>query len=122
MDTIEIIGITGWGHHGVLEHERRDGQEFRVDVTLGLDVSVAAANDDLTATVDYGDVAERVHAVLVGEPCALIETLAERMIHACSQVPGFTRVSFMELAVHKPSAPIAVPFTDVVVRIRREFA
>lgn len=120
MDTIEITGITGWGYHGVFEHERRDGQEFSVDVTLGLDVSAASASDDLAATVDYGEVAQRIHAVLVGEPTLLIETLAERMADACRSVPGFTSVSFVEIAVHKPAAPISVPFTDVVVRIRRE--
>ena len=117
-DRIEILGITGWGHHGVLESERRDGQEFRVDVVLGTDIAEAANTDDLSNTVDYSVVAERVHAVLVGEPFDLIETLAARMVDACRDLRG---IQYMEVAIHKPSAPIAVPFDDVIVRIRREF-
>ena len=61
---------------------------------------------------------ERAHAVLTGEPLDLIETVAERIVDACRDLPG---ISFMEVVVHKPEAPIAVPFRDVVVRIRREF-
>lgn len=121
MDTIEIRGINGWGHHGVLDQERRDGQQFSVDVVLGLDLAQAGESDDLGDTIDYGEVAQRVHAVVVGEPCALIETVAERIVEACRSIPGFEEVRFMEVAVHKPSAPITVPFEDVVLRIRREF-
>lgn len=121
VDTIEITGISGWGHHGVFDEERAQGQEFLVDVTLGLDISAATASDDLAATVDYGHIAQRVHEVLVGEPTALIETLAQRMVDVCRDAPGFAAVTFMEVAVHKPSAPISVPFSDVIVRIRREF-
>ena len=116
-DRIEIVGITGWGHHGVLAEERRDGQKFAVDVVLGVDTSAAARTDELALTVDYGEVAQRVHALIVGEPVDLIETLAERIADA---VLVFDGLAFVEVAVHKPSAPIPVPFDDVIVRIRRE--
>src|SRR4051812_24719314 len=55
-DTVDELALTGlecWGHHGVFEHERRDGQLFVVDLVLGLDTAAAAASDDLSATVDY---------------------------------------------------------------------
>jgi len=116
-DRIEILGIRGWGHHGVLAEERREGQEFSVDVVLGVDTREAARTDDLALTVDYGEVAQRVHALIVGEPFDLIETLAERIAAATLAFDG---LAFVEVAVHKPSAPIAVPFDDVIVRIRRE--
>lgn len=115
-DRIEIMGIRGWGYHGVLDDERRDGQEFIVDVVLGL--SLVGLEDDLARTIDYSMVATRAHEVIVGEPCDLIETLAERVVDVCADLPG---LEFVEVAVHKPSAPIAVPFDDVVVRIRRGF-
>lgn len=118
-DRIEIFGITGWGHHGVLETERRDGQEFRVDIELGVDIAAAATDDDLTKTVDYSVVAERAHAIVVGEAFDLIETLATRIADACLVLSG---VEYVEVAVHKPSAPIRVPFDDVIVRIRRELS
>ena len=116
MDEIEIRGIRGHGHHGVLAHERRDGQEFAVDVVLGVSTVVAAGTDDLGDTVDYGAIALDVHGLIVGEPVALIETLAERIARACLSRDG---VRCVEVTVHKPQAPITVPFDDVVVRIRR---
>jgi dihydroneopterin aldolase len=116
-DTITIRGIRGIGHHGVFDHERADGQEFVVDVTLTLDTSVAAGSDTLSDTVDYGRVANDVHELITGEPVDLIETLAERIAAACLSRPA---VSAVEVTVHKPQAPIAVPFDDVEVCIRRE--
>ena len=115
-DRIEVVGVRGFGYHGVLESERRDGQEFSVDIVLG--VPLADLDDDLDRTIDYSVVAERAHAVIVGEPYQLIETVAQRIVEACVDVGP---VEFIEVAVHKPSAPISVPFDDVVVRVRRDF-
>ena len=115
-DHIEILGIRATGYHGVYAQERRDGQEFVVDVVLHVDVREAGTSDDLAATVDYGRVAEQVHAVVTGEPVDLVETLAERIASACLQ---HERVEIVDVAVHKPHAPIEVPFEDVVVRVRR---
>ncbi len=116
-DQIIIIGITGTGYHGVFEHERREGQEFSVDVVLDVRTSEAAATDDLADTVDYGAVSVAVHELIVGEPVDLIETLAERIAQTCLAFAGVERV---EITVHKPSAPIPVPFRDVQLRIVRE--
>ena len=115
-DTITIRGIRGVGHHGVFDHERADGQPFVVDVVLCLDTAAAAGSDDLAQTVDYGEVANAVHALIVGEPVDLIETLAERIAAACLQWPA---VDWVEVTVHKPQAPIEVPFDDVEIRILR---
>jgi len=115
-DQIVITGIRGTGHHGVFEHERREGQEFVVDVALDIDSSAAAGSDDLADTVDYGEVAVAVHGLITGEPVDLIETLAERIADACL---AFGPVALVEVRVHKPSAPIPVPFDDVELRIVR---
>ena len=116
-DRIELTGLRANGFHGVLAAERRDGQEFVVDVVLHLDLRPAGESDALADTVHYGELAEAVHAVVTGEPVALIEALAGRVAEVCLADP---RVQAAEVAVHKPQAPIAVPFDDVVVRIRRE--
>ncbi|EFQ83337.1 dihydroneopterin aldolase [Aeromicrobium marinum DSM 15272] len=116
LDRIELTGLRGTGHHGVFEHERRDGQEFGVDVVLGLDLEAAGRSDDLSATVDYGTLAEGLHAILVGEPVDLIETLGVRMVDLCLSDP---RVRWASVTVHKPEAPIAQTFTDVAVTIER---
>ena len=115
-DRIELRGLRVRGYHGVLPEERRDGQLFGIDVVLETDVSTAAASDDLADTVDYATVARQVEKIVGGTPVDLIETLAVRLADACLAHRGVTAV---EVAVHKPHAPIGLPFDDVVVRVRR---
>ncbi|WP_105970867.1 dihydroneopterin aldolase [Streptomyces geranii] len=116
MDRVALRGLRARGHHGVFPQERAEGQTFVVDLSLGLDTRPAAADDDLAKTVHYGIVAEEVVAVVEGEPVDLIETLAERIAQACLKHPGVQEV---EVCVHKPDAPITVPFDDVTITITR---
>lgn len=118
-DLIRLVGISATGHHGVLPEERRDGQTFVADVTLHLDTREAAAGDRLDATVDYAAVAVRVTDILAGEPADLIETVAERIAAALLADP---RVGAVDVVLHKPQAPIPVPFADVTVEIHRDRA
>jgi len=115
-DRIELVGLRVRGYHGVHPEERRDGQLFGIDVTIETDVTAAARDDDLSQTVDYSALARQVAAIVAGEPVDLIETLAVRLADACLAHPGATAV---EIAVHKPQAPLGMPFDDVVVRLRR---
>lgn len=119
LDRIALTGIGATGHHGVHQFERDEGQPFLADVVLHLETRRAAAGDDLARTVDYGVVARRVHAVLAGEPVALIETVAERIAATVLADPG---VHTVDVTVHKPQAPVEVPFEDVSVSIRRDRA
>lgn len=116
MDRIELTGIRARGFHGVLPAERRDGQEFVVDVALSLDLRRAGVSDELRETVNYAAVAERVVAAIEGEPLDLIEALAARIVAGCWADP---QVRAVDVCVHKPSAPIPVPFGDVCVRLHR---
>jgi dihydroneopterin aldolase len=115
-DRITLTGLRVRGRHGVFEHERRDGQDFVVDITLWLDLRQAAATDDLTHTVHYGELAERAAAVVAGEPRDLIETVAAEIAEA---EMADDRVLAVEVTVHKPSAPIPLSFADVAVTVRR---
>ncbi|GAA3095663.1 dihydroneopterin aldolase [Streptosporangium carneum] len=115
-DRISVRGLRARGRHGVLAAERELGQEFVVDVTLFLDTAVAAARDDLSMTVDYGELAQDLVKVVEGEPVDLIETLAQRLADVCL---SRELVFSAEVSVHKPSAPIPLPFDDVVVTITR---
>lgn len=115
-DIITITGIRSFGRHGVFDHERRDGQEFSVDVIARVDARAAAASDDLADSVDYGAMAQLAHDVLAGEPVNLIETVAERIAAGILAMPGVLGV---EVTVHKPQAPIPVPFDDVSVTVVR---
>jgi 7,8-dihydroneopterin aldolase/epimerase/oxygenase len=116
VDRLVVRGLTVRGHHGVLEHERRDGQDFVIDVTLGIDSSVAAASDDLRDTVDYGSLAEEIRQAVADDPVDLIETLAQRLADLCLRHAPVLNV---EVTVHKPHAPIQVPFEDVALTISR---
>lgn len=116
FDRITVTGISAVGHHGVFPYEKRDGQVFVLDVTLGLDLSEAGRSDDLTATVDYGVLASQVSDDITGEPLDLIEALAERVARTCLAHP---RVQAVTVTVHKPEAPIPVPFGDTSVTITR---
>ncbi|HEY7858696.1 MAG TPA: dihydroneopterin aldolase [Candidatus Nanopelagicales bacterium] len=116
LDRIAVTGIRARGFHGVLEKERRDGQTFVVDVELGVRTGPAAASDDLSDTVDYAAVAADVVAHVEGGPYDLIETLAERIATAALLREGVQRVT---VTVHKPDAPVGVPFDDVTVTIVR---
>jgi len=116
VDRITLTGLRVRGTHGVYDFERREGQDFVVDVTLELPLSPAAASDDVADTVHYGELAEQLAAVIGGEPVNLLETLATRLADVCLADP---RVQAAMVTVHKPQAPIPLTFGDVAVTLRR---
>jgi dihydroneopterin aldolase len=115
-DSISITGIDVFARHGVLEHEQEEGQVFSVDVSLDLDLSQACVTDDVVDTVDYGDLARRVHDRVASERWDLIEKVAQRV---ADLVLEDGRVRSVRVTVHKPEAPIPTPFRDVSVTITR---
>ncbi len=115
-DRIELRGLKVRGHHGVFDFEKRDGQDFVVDITVWMDLKPAAASDDLTATLHYGELAEAAAAIVAGPPRDLIETVAAEI---ADSVMTDTRVDAVEVVLHKPSAPIPLEFVDVAVVAHR---
>ena len=96
-DRITLTGLRVRGHHGVYDHERRDGQDFVV-------------------TVHYGELAGRVAEIVSGTPRNLIETVGTEI---ADDVMKDDRVHAVEVTIHKPDAPIPLDFADVAVTIRR---
>ncbi len=117
LDQIALTGLRATAHHGVFEAERQNGQEFVIDVIVRLPLGPAAAGDDLERTVHYGLLAEQVVAAVESDPVNLIETVAERVADVAL---AFRAVHQVVVTVHKPQAPIDVPFDDVSVTITRE--
>ncbi|MGV0603335.1 dihydroneopterin aldolase [Mycolicibacterium sp. XJ1904] len=115
-DRIELRGLRVRGHHGVYEHERRDGQDFIVDITVWIDLAAAAASDALADTLDYGALAQRAADIIAGPPRDLIETVAAEIADG---VMDDERVHAVEVVLHKPAAPIPLTFSDVAVVARR---
>lgn len=111
-DRIELRGLRVRGHHGVFDHERRDGQDFIVDITVWMDLRTAAGSDDLADTLDYGALAQRAADIVAGPPRDLIETVAAAI---AEDVMTDERVRAVEVTVHKPAAPIPLDFADVAV-------
>ena len=116
LDRIELRGLRVFGYHGVLDSERSEGQDFVIDAVLWLDTSPAAGTDDLSLTVNYAALADRLVTIAAGPPVQLIETLAQRLAAAALAEPLAREV---EITVHKPQAPVGHPFHDVAVTIRR---
>ena len=114
--TIRLAGLRARGHHGVYDFERAQGQEFVVDVNLELDLAPAIASDDVTDTVHYGELADRLVEVIAGEPVNLLERLADRLLDVCLADP---RVRTATVTVHKPQAPVAHAFDDISVTLSR---
>ena len=115
-DRISLTGISAFGHHGVFDSERKQGQRFVVDVSCTLDLSAAASTDDLGQTIDYGALAKAVAADVERDPLNLIEALADRIALTCLR---YDAIQCVEVTVHKPQAPMPVDVTDVTVTLTR---
>jgi dihydroneopterin aldolase len=115
-DRIELRGLRVRGRHGVFDHERGEGQDFVVDVTVWIDLIDAAASDELADTYDYDVLARRAADIVAGPARNLIETVAGEI---AEDVMNDARVHAVEVRVHKPQAPIPHPFVDVAVVARR---
>jgi 7,8-dihydroneopterin aldolase/epimerase/oxygenase len=115
-DRIELRGLTVRGQHGVFDHERTNGQDFVIDITVWIDLADAAASDGLDDTYDYAALAQLAAEVVAGPPRNLIEAVGGEI---ADHVMDDERVHAVEVVVHKPQAPIQQQFADVAVVIRR---
>ncbi len=99
-DRILLEGMVFHGRHGTLPAERELGQPFVVDVELRLDLRPAGLSDDLTQTVDYGEVHRRAREIVEGPPVDLIETVAERV--AAAVLEDHPPVEAVRVKIAKP--------------------
>ena len=116
-DVIALKGIKAFGFHGVFDFERRDGQEFLVDIEIATDLQEASRSDLLAETIDYGAITDLVVAEIKGEAVNLIERLAGRI--ADKVLESQERVDAIAVTVHKPQAPVSAPFYDISVTVHR---
>jgi|GEM_PF-47340 len=114
-DTVRISGVSAMGCHGVYPEEHSTPQRFVVDIAMEVDVRAGWQHDALESTISYGDAARDAVAVITGEHVDLIETLAQRIADRILARGALC----VEVTVHKPDAPVDVPFTDASVTLRR---
>ena len=118
MDSIIISDLKLFGYHGVNPEEKRDGQNFHLDITAFLDLSRACRTDDLNDTVSYAKIIKTVSAHFNDEAFDLIERAAQYTADVI--LTAFPTVSAVEIRLGKPEAPIKADFGSVAVQIRRE--
>lgn len=111
---IQIKGLRVYGYHGVLDHEREEGQYFIVDATIKVDADRASSTDDISNTVSYAEIAELISENVRNNPVNLLETLAQRLANEVlfAASPWAKKV---KIKVSKPDAPIDLYFDTVAV-------
>ena len=116
-DAITLTGIHGFGFHGLFEHERTNGQDFYVDLSLSVDLSQASKSDSIDDTVNYAEMTDLVVEEITSNPVSLIEKLAWRIGERV--LIEHKKVSAVTVTVHKPQAPVAASVKDIAVHITR---
>jgi dihydroneopterin aldolase len=117
--TIELRGIVLHGYHGVLDHERREGQRFLVDLELDLADETAAGSDRIEDAVDYRAVVARVRELSDMRAYHLLEAFAAALADALlAELP----VTAVRVRVRKPDVVLdpAVEHAAVSVARRRQ--
>lgn len=112
MDTLAIKGMKFRAFHGVHEHEKKEGNDFEVDVILQADLSSAAKSDELTEALDYSAVHKIAGEIMAGNSSNLIEHLCFMIGSRIAEV--FPEVSGFEVFVRKlnPPLPSKTDFTE----------
>jgi dihydroneopterin aldolase len=116
-DQIVLTGIHGFGYHGLFEQERKDGQDFFVDLTLLVDLKAASQSDAIEDTVNYAEITDLVVEEITTNPVNLIEKLAARIAERV--LNQHIKVLSVTVTVHKPQAPVAAQLKDIAVVVTR---
>lgn len=117
IDTIFVSGLALHAYHGVMQHEAKVGQTFKLDLTLSIDLAAASRSDKLVNTVSYDKVVEVASKAFCDRRYRLVEAAAGAVADAV--LGGFAQVTTVRVTVHKPHAPIAATFDDVGITIER---
>jgi dihydroneopterin aldolase len=116
-DRIMLQGLVFYGHTGVLDFEKKNGQPFEVDAVLLCQRLPACKSDRLDQTIDYGEAYAIIRQIVEAADCNLIENLAEQI--AMSLLDRFPLAETVDISVRKPQAPIEGKFTSMGIRIFR---
>jgi len=116
-DAVFVNGLALHAYHGVMQHEAKVGQTFRLDLVLTIDLAAASRSDKLKDTVSYDMVVKTASEAFCARRYRLVEAaagaVADAVLERCPQVTS------VRITVHKPHAPIAATFDDVGVTIER---
>ncbi len=117
MDEIRISGLEVYAYHGVFPEENKKGQHFYINAVLYTDTRKAGKTDELSDSTHYGLVCEEMARAMKEQCFHLLERAAEYVAERV--LLTFPLIREIELEICKPEAPIALPFSNVSVKIRR---
>lgn len=117
MDKIKIKDLELYCHHGVYPEETALGQKFLVSAVLHLNTREAGRTDDLTKSVNYGEVCHFIKEFMEEHTCKLIEAAAESLAEEI--LIEWREIKKVKLKLKKPWAPILLPLDTVAVEIER---
>ncbi|MCH8539509.1 MAG: dihydroneopterin aldolase [Opitutales bacterium] len=118
MDSIRLENLSFYGYHGVLPEEQRLGQRFLVSLETFLDLCAAGQSDDLSQTLDYGEIAKTTQILVEGEPVQLLEHLATRIIEKLFH--EFPAIEEIHISIDKPSPPLPQTLDSVGITLQRK--
>lgn len=114
-DLLVLEGMSFYGHHGETAAEKTLGNVFNVDVELRLDLAPAGRSDHIADTLDYRQAFAVVREIVEGDPCNLLEAVADRL---ASRLLADPRVESVKVRVGK-RPPIAGAIEQCAVIIER---
>ena len=117
-DAVFVTGLALHAYHGVMQHEAKIGQTFKLDLVLDIDLTAASRSDKLAHTVGYDQVVEVASRAFCARRYRLVEAAAGAVAEAI--LDRFPQVLRVRVTVHKPHAPIAATFAGVGVTIVRD--
>jgi dihydroneopterin aldolase len=117
-DRVFVTGLALHAYHGVMQHEAKVGQTFKLDLVLEIDLTTASRTDKLAHTVGYDQVVDAASRAFCAKRYRLVEAAAGAVADAV--LNQFPQATGIRVTVHKPHAPIAATFDDVGVSIRRD--
>lgn len=118
MKTVEIKGVKVEACHGVLEKEKRNPQKFLIDISFDYDYFSAAQSDNIEKAVNYSTVCHTAYEVATKNSFDLIEKLAYEIAYTAME--KFPAIMAISVTVHKPQAPVTIPFEDISVTAELE--
>jgi dihydroneopterin aldolase len=116
-DRVFVNGLALHAYHGVMQHEAKVGQTFKLDIELAIDLTEASRTDKLAHTVGYDQVVSVASDAFCARRYRLVEAAAGAVAEAV--LNRFDQVISIRVTIHKPHAPIAATFDDVGVSIYR---
>lgn len=118
MFTVFVRGIEFYGYHGVPAEERVIGHRYRVDIELRVEGS-ADISDQVSETVDYGEVAQLITQIGTTEKAHTVERLARLMGDRI--LSNYPLVASLWISVAKPlpPAPVIAELAGVELELER---